>query len=58
MIRLLAEIQRKNQVSVGGTSDDLKEKQTVEDRKNGEEDHGIDLIREECSGMPDNGLDL
>ena len=58
MIRLLAKIQRKNQASVDGTSNDLKEKPTVEDRQYGEEGHSVELIKEEAIGMPDLTLNL
>ena len=58
MIRLLAKIQRKNQMSMGKISDDLKEKPVVQDGLIEQEDHTVEPIKEEHSGMLDKGLDL
>ena len=67
MIRLLAEIQRKNQVSMGGMSDDLEEEQSVEEGQNLEEDQNVEgrqnleveqsvkVPQEEHTGKPDKG---
>ena len=50
MIRLLAEIQRKNQMSLCGTSDDLKALQTMESQQTGEGNHIVELIGNEHTG--------
>ena len=67
MIRLLAEIQRKNQVSMGGMSDDLEEEQSLEEGQSLEEDQNVEgrpnleggqsveVTKEEHSGRPHRG---
>ena len=42
MIRLLAEIQRKNQVSMSGISDDLEDEQNMQSGQNLEENQNVE----------------